>query len=161
MIWKKFDGYWQKGKPYLDGIKVVYIPDPVTASAMMQAGEADIWVTGHQARDQKQLESMGFVRNAYWTGLNFILTPNTKDPDRPTYNKKVKIAEVADFDHEATLAKTVSLLQSCYKLTEEDLVRKLSAIVPEYNTSNSKYIPHQISETGNDQDSVKLEIYPD
>ena len=92
MIWKKFDGYWQKGKPYLDGIKVIYIPDPVTASAMMQAGQADIWVTGHSAKEQKQLEDMGLVRNAYWTGLNMILTPNTKDPGRPTYNKKVREA---------------------------------------------------------------------
>ena len=63
----------------------------------------------------------------------------------PTYNKKVKIAEVSDFDHEATLAKTVSLLQSCYKLSEEELVRKLSAIVPEYTSSNSKYSEEKVS----------------
>lgn len=63
----------------------------------------------------------------------------------PTYNKKVKIAEVSDFDHEATLAKTVSLLQSCYKLSEEELVRKLSAIVPEYTSSNSKYSADKVS----------------
>ena len=83
-----------------------------------------------------------------------------KEKTLPTYNKKVKIAEVADFDHEATLAKTVSLLQSCYKLTEEELVRKLAAIVPEYNTSNSKYFPKQVSEAGNNEDPI-LEIYPD
>jgi len=78
----------------------------------------------------------------------------------PTYNSKVKIAEVADFDHEATLAKTVSLLQSCYRLSEEELVRKLSAIVPEYNSSNSKFTPEQIQE-GKSRDSLELEIYPD
>jgi len=63
----------------------------------------------------------------------------------PTYNSKVKIAEVADFDHEATLAKTVSLLQSCYRLSEEELVRKLSAITVEKNN----------------QDSLEMEVYPD
>lgn len=78
----------------------------------------------------------------------------------PTYNSKVKIAEVADFDHEATLAKTVSLLQSCYRLSEEELVRKLSAIVPEYNSSNSKFTPEQIQD-GKSKDSMELEIYPD
>ena len=57
----------------------------------------------------------------------------------------MKIAEVSDFDHEATLAKTVSLLQSCYKLSEEELVRKLSAIVPEYTSSNSKYSADKVS----------------
>jgi FlaA1/EpsC-like NDP-sugar epimerase len=79
----------------------------------------------------------------------------------PTYNSKIKIAEVADFDHVATLAKTVSLLQSCYRLTEEELVRKLSAIVPEYNSSNSKFTPEQIQANSNSKDSLELEVYPD
>ena len=79
----------------------------------------------------------------------------------PTYNSKVKIAEVADFDHVATLAKTVSLLQSCYRLSEEELVRKLSAIVPEYNSSYSKFTPEQIQEDKSNKDSLELEIYPD
>jgi ABC-type transport system substrate-binding protein len=41
--WVRNENYWQQGKPYLDGITVRYIPDPVTASAMMQAKEADFW----------------------------------------------------------------------------------------------------------------------
>ena len=81
----------------------------------------------------------------------------------PTYNRKVRIAEVADFDHEATLAKIVSLLQSCDRLTEKELVQKLTAIVPEYNSSNSMYLK---SDQNGDldsgpQDSVKIEVYPD
>lgn len=42
--WVKNENYWQSGKPYLDGIMVRYIPDSVTASAMMQAKEADLWL---------------------------------------------------------------------------------------------------------------------
>jgi len=76
----------------------------------------------------------------------------------PTYNAKVKIAEVADFDHEATLAKTISLLQSAYRLSESELIAKLSAIVPEYESSNSKF--HTELEK-KDKDSVEMEIYPD
>jgi FlaA1/EpsC-like NDP-sugar epimerase len=79
----------------------------------------------------------------------------------PTYNSKVKIAEVAEFDHEATLAKTVSLLQSCHKLSEEELVRKLSAIVPEYNSNNSKFISEQDSQDTSVEGSLELEVYPD
>jgi FlaA1/EpsC-like NDP-sugar epimerase len=79
----------------------------------------------------------------------------------PTYNKKVKIAEVADFDHVATLAKTVSLLQSCYKLSEEELVKKLAAIVPEYNSSNSKFVDENLEEGRSSEGSLELEIYPD
>jgi FlaA1/EpsC-like NDP-sugar epimerase len=78
----------------------------------------------------------------------------------PTYNAKVKIAQVADFDHEATLAKTVSLLRSCEKLSEEELVMKLAAIVPEYNSSNSKYTPNPLVQ-GSKEGSLELEVYPD
>ena len=81
----------------------------------------------------------------------------------PTYNRKVRIAEVADFDHEATLAKIVSLLQSCDRLTEKELVQKLTAIVPEYNSSNSMYLKsdQEGDLDSGPQDSVKIEVYPD
>jgi len=82
-----------------------------------------------------------------------------KEKTLPTYNAKVKIAEVADFDHEATLAKTVSLLQSAYRLSEAELISKLSAIVPEYTSSNSKFQPEL--EKGKKEDSVEMEIFPD
>ena len=74
-----------------------------------------------------------------------------KEKTLPTYNSKVMIAQVSDFDHEATLAKTVSLLQSAYRLSEQELIEKLSAIVPEYTSKNGK----------SEQGSVKLETYPD
>jgi FlaA1/EpsC-like NDP-sugar epimerase len=77
----------------------------------------------------------------------------------PTYNSKVKIAEVAEFDHEATLAKTVSLLQSAYRLTENELIAKLTAIVPEFASTNSSYLSAQ--EEDNAGDSIKVEVYPD
>ena len=42
IIFKKFDGYWQKGKPYLDGIKFVFIPDDTTRQSSFQAGETNV-----------------------------------------------------------------------------------------------------------------------
>ncbi|MDF1574707.1 MAG: nucleoside-diphosphate sugar epimerase/dehydratase [Bacteroidales bacterium] len=81
----------------------------------------------------------------------------------PTYNKKVRIAEVAEFDHEATLAKIVSLLQSCERLTDKELVYKLKSIVPEYQSSNSKYLASEDDKNLDPDllDSVKMEVYPD
>jgi FlaA1/EpsC-like NDP-sugar epimerase len=82
-----------------------------------------------------------------------------KEKTLPTYNAKVKIAEVADFDHEATLAKIVSMLQSAYRLSETELIAKLSAIVPEYKSSNSKYKSELAK--GKEEDSVEVQVYPD
>jgi len=82
-----------------------------------------------------------------------------KEKTLPTYNAKVKIAEVADFDHEETLAKIVSLLQSAYRLSETELIAKLSAIVPEFTSTNSNYKRSLLE--AKEEDSVKLEVYPD
>ena len=57
MKWKKNPNYWRKGRPYLDGIYVRYIPDPVTSSAMMQAKEADLWGTGGSPHPRTRLPS--------------------------------------------------------------------------------------------------------
>jgi FlaA1/EpsC-like NDP-sugar epimerase len=82
-----------------------------------------------------------------------------KEKTLPTYNAKVKIAEVADFDHEATLAKIVSLLQSAHRLSENELILKLMAIVPEYTSSNGKF--KSIKPNGKEQNTVEVETYPD
>lgn len=50
ITWVKNPNYWRKGRPYLDGVEVRYIPDAVTASAMMQAKEADMWEARRSTR---------------------------------------------------------------------------------------------------------------
>ncbi|MBI5439890.1 MAG: ABC transporter substrate-binding protein [Deltaproteobacteria bacterium] len=39
--YEKFEGYWQKGKPYLDGIEWVVIKDPMSRIAAFRAGEVN------------------------------------------------------------------------------------------------------------------------
>ena len=39
--YQRFDDYWG-GKPYLDGVEMYFVPDPMTASASFQAGEAQM-----------------------------------------------------------------------------------------------------------------------
>ena len=60
MKYKKFYGYWQKGKPYLDGLQYVYIKDPMTQSATIEAGEAHVLntETGKMAADLKAWDLM-------------------------------------------------------------------------------------------------------
>ena len=89
--WERFEDYWQKGKPYLDGIEVIYIPDPMTASQLMQAKEADLWRTP-PVREQAALSKTDLVRKSYWTGEDSMIYLNTKNPESPTYNKKVREA---------------------------------------------------------------------
>jgi len=39
---KRFDGYWERGKPYLDGITFKVVPDPAVRDTMVRTGELDI-----------------------------------------------------------------------------------------------------------------------
>jgi len=73
MTWVKNEDYWQEGKPYLDGIEVQYVPDPVTARAMMEADEADMWTGAVPMRDQHDLEQQGFVRQEAALGTPMII----------------------------------------------------------------------------------------
>jgi peptide/nickel transport system substrate-binding protein len=42
LTYSKFDGYWQKGKPYLDGIEIIIIADPTVRLASFQKHEIDL-----------------------------------------------------------------------------------------------------------------------
>jgi len=88
--WVRNESYWQKGKPYLDGILVRIIPDPVTASAMMQAKEADFWGQT-PVKYQAELEKKGFVRQSGF-GLPRVILMNLKDQNSKFQNKKLREA---------------------------------------------------------------------
>lgn len=65
VTFKKFDGYWQKGKPYLDGVQWVMIADPMTQIAAFLKGDIDVLldvapknVGGLQAKGKYHLSSV-------------------------------------------------------------------------------------------------------
>jgi len=90
MTWVKNPNYWQKGKPYLDGIDVKIIPDPVTARAAFEAGEGDVW--GASAKDAVELIAKGYFEQVAWPVLPWGLWPNTANPASKMSNKSVREA---------------------------------------------------------------------
>jgi len=89
--WERNKDYWQKGRPYLDGIEIRYVPDSVTASEMMQTKQVDMW-TNCPVKDQADLEKKGLVRNFGYAGLPPTIFLNTTDPNKPTGKLKVREA---------------------------------------------------------------------
>ncbi|MGD0661002.1 MAG: ABC transporter substrate-binding protein [Syntrophorhabdales bacterium] len=89
--WERNKDYWQKGRPYLDGIEIRYVPDSVTASEMMQTKQVDMW-TNCPVKDQADLEKKGLVRNSGYAGLPPTIFLNTTDPNKPTGKLKVREA---------------------------------------------------------------------
>jgi peptide/nickel transport system substrate-binding protein len=86
----KFAGYWQPGKPYLDSVVVTWVPDPMTASASLQAGEADAMV-GNSPLIFNELKQKQFVIIAGFTGA-ITLIPDSKNASSPLSNIKVRQA---------------------------------------------------------------------
>lgn len=58
MKFERFDGYWQKGKPYLDGVEWLKIADPMVRLASFKAGELDV-IIGLAPKDAKDLKASG------------------------------------------------------------------------------------------------------
>jgi peptide/nickel transport system substrate-binding protein len=88
---KKFGNYWQKGKPYLDGLEILFISDPMTASAALLAGEADMYDAYSNFKEASDLERQGFVSSAI-PGLIMGLAPDTKNQESVYNNVKVREA---------------------------------------------------------------------
>jgi peptide/nickel transport system substrate-binding protein len=95
----KFDGYWRKGYPYLDSVEIMTVKDPTTASAMMQAGQADIWM-GSPSQETADLQNMGFKVTQTPTTYNTIYC-DSADPASPFAIKEVREAIEYAIDRKA------------------------------------------------------------
>lgn len=94
LVWEKNPNYWREGQPYLDGIEVTIIPDATTASALMQAGQADVWQSA-DAQGRAEMVDKGFTVQTGWAGFQYHLMPNTTDPASPL--AKVQVREAVEY----------------------------------------------------------------
>jgi ABC-type transport system substrate-binding protein len=103
--YKKFDGYWQKGKPYLDGIEFHFINENETALLAFKAKEAHAMknVPLHHASD---LEKQGYKLVGY-PGGKFAMAPDSGNPDSIFVDRRIREAVEYALDREA-MSKTLS-----------------------------------------------------
>jgi peptide/nickel transport system substrate-binding protein len=91
-VYKKFDGYWQKGKPYLDRVEYVPIVDSLTRILSFRRGELD-FVLNVAAKDVAGLEKDGYVIIHGRVGSGAIgVVPDSVNPNSPWANIKVRQA---------------------------------------------------------------------
>jgi len=101
----KNPNYWQKGKPYLDKIIMMAIPDPMVASAKLQAGEADMWADTSSMNDILQLKDKNF-KLIQGPGMFQVMLFSDVDPNSPLSNVKVRQAISYALDR-PTIAQTL------------------------------------------------------
>jgi peptide/nickel transport system substrate-binding protein len=100
----KFDGYWQKGKPYLDGIDITFIADPTTASAALQKGEGNLWTT-QAVKEASDLKNTGKFTVSALPSVVTSVSYDSANADSPLAKLKVRqaVGYAIDWD---TIAKT-------------------------------------------------------
>jgi len=97
--------YWKEGIPYLDAVEILYVADPLTQKAALEAGEADV-LQIEPAKMAADLRAAGFDMDVSVTST-FVLMPDTAHPDSPFAIKKVREAVEYALDREA-IAKAFS-----------------------------------------------------
>ena len=102
-VYKRFDSYWQKGKPYLDGIVWAIMPDQFTQTLSIKKGELDLvwWVS---AKDIPGLEKDGFVITYGSSGSGSVaLIPDSANPKSPFADVRVRRAAQYAIDTDAVV----------------------------------------------------------
>jgi peptide/nickel transport system substrate-binding protein len=102
LTYTRWEGYWQKGKPYLDGIEFLFIRDPMTQQAAMRESGPDkvdvLCVTsGEQAA---MLKAQGFKILSMPIGP-VSLIPDSNNADSPLSKLKVRQAISYAIDRDA------------------------------------------------------------
>ncbi len=91
--------YWIEGKPYLDGIEIMYVADPMTQKAAMQAGEADM-LELEPGKMAKDLQELG-LKVGFQIITVYCFLPDSAHPESPYANQKVREAVEYALDRES------------------------------------------------------------
>jgi peptide/nickel transport system substrate-binding protein len=135
--WKRDDhitftknpNYWRKGMPYLDGIEIRYIPDPMVAAASISAGEADMWSDVSSVENILDLQSQGYKIN-WGPGMFMCLLFDSSNPNSIFNNKKIREAVEYALDRPAIAG---MLGQGLYEPLQQMAPAKWPGYVQGYN----------------------------
>jgi peptide/nickel transport system substrate-binding protein len=95
----RWSGYWQSGKPYLGSVQIRTVQDPTTCAALIQAGQADMWINATMP-EASQLQKAGYE---ILSGPNTLadIFPDSKDPASPFAKQAVREALEYALDKQA------------------------------------------------------------
>lgn len=101
----KNPNYWDKGKPYLNGIKQLYVADDMTRESLIKSGGADMIDCNNNDRLAAELKDAGFIILPQPASGYYSLVPDSANADSPWSKLDVRLAADYAIDKES-LAKT-------------------------------------------------------
>lgn len=134
---EKFDDYWKKGLPYLNEIKILMIPDPMTSSASFQTKELDAvrtdYVLATELRNKGKYELISIP-----TGHS-VLYFNSMDPKSIWSKKEAREAIEYAIDKE----KLAKVITKGFGYPVYEIVHSINKIPPGPGTTPRKYNPEK------------------
>jgi peptide/nickel transport system substrate-binding protein len=115
---KRFDNYWQKGKPYLDAVTIRYVSDETTQVTMMQAGEIDA-LKCELGTVAANLLSLGFTVKTQVQGATFLM-PDAVSADSYFKDEKVRQALAYGIDVVTLAAMGEGMWKPVYQVAPRD-----------------------------------------
>lgn len=152
----RWDGYWQTGKPYLDGVEFVQIPDPVTSLISFKKGEAQV-IFKITPKDARDLEKAGFDVILTDTRPVYYITPDGANSNSPWSNKNVRMALEYALDKNA-LASSIGegYYETAYQMASTQDITYLPGLAPRtYDPVKAK----QLLKDGGYPNGFKTTIY--
>jgi len=95
------EAFWQKGRPYLDGVEHVIIKNPMTQIAALKTGEID-GITSIAREHAKNLEKDGYIITHY-DGITSAIFGDSKNPNSPWSKRKFREAVAYAIDKETIM----------------------------------------------------------
>ena len=91
VTYERFDDYWG-GKPYLEGVEYLIVPDHTVSKAMMETGEADMYALSG-FKETLELEAMdGFWARYCGKHTPEGIWPSAREEESVYYDKRVREA---------------------------------------------------------------------
>ena len=138
----KFDGYWQKGKPYLDTIEIRQITEPTTLVMAFKAGDGQL-LYFVEPQDASSLSALGYeiIRNQVIPPL-IGLIPDGANSDSPFADKRVREAVEYAVDKKAiTAAIGKGYYRALSQFAEPDDAHYVAGLQPrDYDPNKAKQL---------------------
>lgn len=143
IVFAKWENYWQKGKPYLDGIEYSIITDETVRQIAFIRGDLHL-TSPFSLRVSKELKDMGY-EEAPLDGGTYALFPDSKNADSPYSDKKVREAVSYAIDRDS-IAKALGYgyLSAAYQFGPTPLTMVPNPIERHFDLAKAKQL---LSET--------------
>jgi len=154
LVYKRFDDYWNEGKPYLDSITYKFIRDPMTQQAALLSGEIDVLCVT-DAELASTLQAQGF--NVLKMSIGPVsLMPSSADPNSPLANKKVRQAISHAINRESIVeARGFGILETAYQIVPATSPAYIQGWKHEYDIEKAK----KLLEEAGYPDGFEVTIY--